>query len=127
MPRSGLGKQTPANFVRKLRRGCDDNHKFNQKHAHPRLRAMTESRPMAHRNGTVPVMAPQNDSHVDSYYVDIAQKHWLKSTKLGNVKPNVIKDIWSHLEKDDFAYASVLALENLQILERYDSQYAMST
>lgn len=79
---------------------------------------MTESRPMAHRNGTVPVMAPQIDLHVDGYYADLAQKHWLKSTKLGNVKPSVIKDLWAHLEKDDFAYASLLALENLQTLEK---------
>jgi intron-binding protein aquarius len=94
---------------------------------------MTDSQPVSQRNGIVPVMAPQisdlpsqpnsrpaiNDSNSNNHYVDVAQKHWLKSSKLGNVKPNVIKqDIWDHLEEDGFAHGSLLVLENLQILER---------
>ena len=88
---------------------------------------MDDSRPLAHRNGVVPVMAPHageipsqlNALDTNNYYADIAQKHWLKTAKLGNVKPNVIKqDLWDKLEQDDFAYGSLLVLENSQILER---------
>jgi intron-binding protein aquarius len=54
-----------------------------------------------------------------NHYADIANKHWLNTKKLGNVKANVVKqEIWDHLEKDDFDYGSLLLLENLQILER---------
>jgi hypothetical protein len=74
---------------------------------------MSDSRPMPHRNGSKPSMAVE-------YYQDIANKYWLNTAKVGNVKPKVLKqDIWDHLEKDDFAYSSLFVLENLQILERY--------
>jgi intron-binding protein aquarius len=94
---------------------------------------MTESRPVSQRNGIVPVMAPQaselpsqlntrptiDDLQGDNHYADVANKYWLKTSKIGNVKANVLKeDIWDRLEKDDFAYGSLLILENLQILER---------
>jgi intron-binding protein aquarius len=94
---------------------------------------MTESRPVSQRNGIVPVMAPQacelpsqlntrptiDDLQGDNHYADVANKYWLKTSKIGNVKANVLKeDIWDRLEKDGFAYGSLLILENLQILER---------
>lgn len=94
---------------------------------------MTESRSLPHRNGAVPVMASHNnespsqinsrptidDSYNNNHYIEVAQKHWLKSSKLGNVKANVIKEeIWDHLESDNFAHGSLLILENSQILER---------
>jgi intron-binding protein aquarius len=55
-------------------------------------------------------------------WAQVAQKHWLKksgkATKV-KVKPDVLKkEIWEVLEKGDFTYSSLLALENLQILER---------
>ena len=50
----------------------------------------------------------------------IAEKHWLKSTHVRKVNPDLIKnDIWDYLVLDSFDFRSLLALENLQILERY--------
>jgi intron-binding protein aquarius len=71
---------------------------------------------MPHRNGSKPAMAaPQANPH----YQDIANKYWLNASKLVKVKPKVLKqEIWDPLEKEDFAYSSLFALENLQILER---------
>lgn len=62
----------------------------------------------------------------------LAKTHWLKPTKKKatkvKVKPEVLKnEIWDVLEKDDFAFKSLLALENLQILERYASSSASGT
>ena len=56
-------------------------------------------------------------------WAQVAQKHWLKRsgkvTKV-KVKPDVLKkEIWDVLEKEDFMYGSLLALENLQTLEKY--------
>jgi intron-binding protein aquarius len=57
-----------------------------------------------------------------SPFAQLAKKHWLKSGKKAakvKVKPDVLKnEIWDVLEKEDFAYRSLLVLENLQILER---------
>lgn len=58
----------------------------------------------------------------ESGFAQLAKQHWLKGTKRGakiKVKNGVIKDdIWDALEKDGFAFKSLLALESLQILER---------
>lgn len=57
----------------------------------------------------------------DSPFAQLANKHWLKSKKSTKVtvKPEVLKkEIWDVLEKEKFAYRSLLVLENLQILER---------
>lgn len=59
----------------------------------------------------------------ESSFAQLAKTHWLKPTKKKaakvKVKPEVLKnDIWDVLEKEDFAFKSLLALENLQILER---------
>lgn len=58
-----------------------------------------------------------------SSFEEIARLHWLKASKKKaakvKVKPDVLKhEIWDVLEKDDFSFKSLLALENLQILER---------
>ena len=62
------------------------------------------------------------DLQGDSHFVLLAKQHWLKSTKKAakvKVKPDIIrKEIWDVLERDDFAYRSLLILENLQVLER---------
>ena len=59
----------------------------------------------------------------ESAFAQLAQKHWLKPSKKSakvKVKHDVLKDeIWDVLEKEDFAFKSLLALENLQILEKY--------
>jgi len=53
----------------------------------------------------------------------LAKKTWLKSSKKPSkvkVKPDVLKtEIWDVLEREDFAFKSLLVLENLQILEKY--------
>ena len=56
-----------------------------------------------------------------SPFAQVANKHWLKSKKSSKVtvKPDELKkEIWDVLEKENFAYRSLLVLENLQILER---------
>jgi intron-binding protein aquarius len=62
------------------------------------------------------------DLEGDNPFAVLANKHWLKTTKKATkvkVKPDVLKkEIWDVLEKEDFAYKSLLVLENLQILER---------
>lgn len=52
---------------------------------------------------------------------DLARKYWIKSKKAAKVKvkPDVVKEIWDTLAQQDFQYRSLLALENLQALERY--------
>ena len=61
----------------------------------------------------------------EAYFEDLARKHWLKAPKKQanvKVKPEVLKtEIWDVLEKDNFEFKSLLALENLQILEKYGS------
>lgn len=58
----------------------------------------------------------------ENAFEELAKKHWLKSTKKQTkvkVKPDVLKsEIWDILEKEDFEFRSLLALENLQILEK---------
>jgi intron-binding protein aquarius len=62
------------------------------------------------------------DLQDDNPFAQLANKHWLKSTKKttkAKVKPDVVKkEIWDVIEKDNFPYKSLLVLENLQILER---------
>ncbi|KAF2432838.1 intron-binding protein aquarius [Tothia fuscella] len=84
-----------------------------------------------HRNGTVPVFAAKGDSSAsqrptiadlqgDNHYAEIARKIWLTKKKAPKVQPKVVKeDLWDHLEKEGFAYTSLLILETLQVLERY--------
>jgi intron-binding protein aquarius len=69
------------------------------------------------KNGET-IVAPELDG--EAPFAQLAQKHWLKSKKSAKVKPDVLKnEIWDVLEREDFAFKSLLALENLQILERY--------
>jgi hypothetical protein len=57
----------------------------------------------------------------ENLFAQLAQKHWTsKKTSKVKVKPDVLKnEIWDVLEKEDFAFKSLLVLENLQILEKY--------
>jgi intron-binding protein aquarius len=63
------------------------------------------------------------DLDSENPFAQLAQKHWLKTSKKSvkvKVKPDVLKnEIWDVLEKEDFAFKSLLVLENLQILEKY--------
>ncbi|KAH7380195.1 hypothetical protein BKA66DRAFT_571267 [Pyrenochaeta sp. MPI-SDFR-AT-0127] len=60
------------------------------------------------------------DLHGDGHFAQVARKHWLTAKKTPKVRPEVVKkELWDELEKVDFAYSSLLVLENLQLLERY--------
>jgi intron-binding protein aquarius len=60
------------------------------------------------------------DLHGENHFAQVARKNWLSGGKAPKIRPEVIKkELWDELEKIDFAYPSLLALENLQLLERY--------
>ncbi|KAH7139257.1 hypothetical protein B0J11DRAFT_452098 [Dendryphion nanum] len=61
------------------------------------------------------------DLHGENHFAQVARKNWLSSSsKSPKVRPEVVKkELWDELEKVDFAYGSLLVLENLQLLERY--------
>jgi len=60
------------------------------------------------------------DLHGENHFAQVARKNWLTAKKTPKVRPEVVKkELWDELEKVDFAYSSLLVLENLQLLERY--------
>lgn len=61
--------------------------------------------------------------HDESPFAQLAREHWLRpSKKAVKVKPDLIKtEIWDVLQQDNFAFKSLLSLENLQILEKFVS------
>lgn len=86
---------------------------------------------LRHRTYSQPPMASaMADSHLatrptvedltgDNHYSQLARKHWL-GKKTPKVLPKVVKeDLWDGLEKEGFAFGSLLLLEQLQTLERY--------
>lgn len=59
------------------------------------------------------------------HWNSLAQKHWLKSTKAKKVDQKVIRnEIWDVLQGSSFEFRSLLALDNLQLLEKYFSREA---
>jgi intron-binding protein aquarius len=64
------------------------------------------------------------DEEGESGFAQLAQTHWLKASKKSTkvkVKQDVLKnEIWDVLEKENFEFRSLQALENLQILEKYN-------
>ena len=72
----------------------------------------------------VAIVADLASPESENAFEELAKKHWLKTTKKQTkvkVKPEVLKtEIWDVLEKEDFEFRSLLALENLQILEKYE-------
>lgn len=55
----------------------------------------------------------------DNRWVTLAQKHWLKQSKVRKIKQDVVKnEIWDPLEAEGFTARSLLTLENLNILEK---------
>ncbi|KAH8161674.1 hypothetical protein CIB48_g6573 [Xylaria polymorpha] len=70
-----------------------------------------------------PVRPTVADLDGESEFAQLAKKHWLKTTKGAakvKVKNDILKkEIWDVLEKDAFAYKSLLVLEGLQTLESY--------
>ena len=60
------------------------------------------------------------DLHGENHFAQVARKNWLGNLKAPKVRPEVVKkELWDELEQVDFAYSSLLVLENLQLLERY--------
>lgn len=60
------------------------------------------------------------DLHGENHFAQVARKNWLAAKKTPKVRPEVVKkELWDELENVDFAYSSLLVLENLQLLERY--------
>ncbi|KAF2267921.1 hypothetical protein CC78DRAFT_558549 [Lojkania enalia] len=56
----------------------------------------------------------------ENHLAQVARKHWLSAPKAPKVRPEVVKqELWDKLAEVDFAYPSLLVLENLQLLERY--------
>ncbi|KAJ5895369.1 hypothetical protein N7495_007060 [Penicillium taxi] len=67
------------------------------------------------------------DFRDDSPWVKVAKTHWLDK-KVGKVKPNVVKqELWDPLEAAGFNTSSLLTLENLNILEKYDAALVILT
>jgi len=68
------------------------------------------------------------DLQGESSFALLAKKHWLKTSKKAakvKVKPDVLKnEIWDVLEKENFSFKSLLVLENLQILEKFDFPFS---
>lgn len=83
----------------------------------PRKKAKEEEASQEDRRPTVADLDGANP------FAQLAQKHWLKTSKRSTkvkVKPDILKnEIWDVLEQEDFAFKSLLVLENLQILEKY--------
>lgn len=67
---------------------------------------------------------PAEVEEEEHQFVQLARKHWLKSGKKPakpKVKNDVLKQsIWDVLEREGFQYKSLLLLESLQTLERYN-------
>jgi intron-binding protein aquarius len=60
------------------------------------------------------------DLYGENHFAQVARKNWLTAKKTPKVRPEVVKkELWDELENVDFAYSSLLVLENLQLLERY--------
>lgn len=61
------------------------------------------------------------DFREDSAWVKLAKTHWLEVSNVRKAKQDVIKkEIWDPLEAEGFKVRSLLTLENLSILEKYD-------
>lgn len=75
--------------------------------------------------GTNPLTADVSNEGVEyaeglNHWTLLAQKHWLRSKKAKKVSPEFIKkEIWDVLKASDFDFASLLALDNSQLLEKY--------
>ncbi len=71
------------------------------------------------------------DLEGETEFAQLARQHWLKPSKRTTkvkVKNDVVKrEIWDALENDGFNYKSLLTLESLQILERYNRAFRIPT
>ncbi len=96
----------------------------------PRRRANVPSdlnipKEMAPRS-KIRVEGNEGEMQSEEAFAQLAQKHWLKTSKKAaakvKVKPDVLKkEVWDVLEKENFPFRLLSMLENLQLLERYES------
>ncbi|OAA56641.1 dead helicases superfamily protein [Niveomyces insectorum RCEF 264] len=90
-----------------------------------KLRSGTVARAKASSSSGSSAAHPATTAPVEgeTEFAQLAKQHWLKGSRRTTkvkVKNDVIKgEIWDTLEKDGFAFRSLLALESLQILESY--------
>src|SRR4051794_28349501 len=107
-----------------------ENAKLESRRAALSLKATTKPTMPPRRKGKEDVPREVDDGRPtvadlqgENPFAQLAKKHWLKTSKKPTkvkVKPDIIKsEIWDVLEKENFAFKSLLVLENLQILERY--------
>lgn len=67
----------------------------------------------------IPARPTVADLQGDNHYAEIARKTWLKAKKTPKVNAKLVKEeLWDKLEKEGFAYPSLLILETLQALEK---------
>ena len=61
-------------------------------------------------------------SEEGSHWALLAQRYWSRPVKRARVQSDVIKnDVWDTLEDEQFSYRSLLELESLQLLEKYEN------
>lgn len=64
------------------------------------------------------------DPSVVDRWTQLAKTHWLRSSKSTRINSQIIKtEIWDVLQDEGFEYRLLLALENLQILEKYTPSF----
>ena len=65
------------------------------------------------------------ESSDEEQWKQLAEAQWSKSSaKVRKVRPEFVKsEIWDVLEKEDFAFRSLLILDNLQLLEKFVSAH----
>lgn len=84
-----------------------------------RVKSSADARPNAGVSGRPTV----DDLEGQSEFATLARQHWLKPRRTAKVKVknDVLKrEIWDTLERENFPLKSLLVLEGLQILERYE-------
>ena len=84
---------------------------------------MTPAAPPSARHAAAPTLHARPtvaDLHGENHFAQVARKNWLGVADAQKVRPEVVKkELWDELENIDFAYPSLLVLENLQLLEKY--------
>ena len=59
------------------------------------------------------------DLHGDNHYARLARENWSAAPRQAKFRQDILKNgLWDPLEKEEFAYRSLLILENLQALEK---------
>lgn len=65
-------------------------------------------------------VAPAADGSGMGSWKQLAHEHWLRTPESKKITPDRLKkEIWDVLEQENFQFRSLLALDNLQLLELY--------